>query len=220
MALAANETYWRDGRLKAEAEGYQFGPNNQPAMVPDDNPDPMRRNPNGLFQRNGGLVAMRRVELANKNMMYRFAARRFLGGDPTRLKSLLNSPWWMEEDRMFLLLTRARTGGARLVIAARNQLALPMEWSDADILVRARPRPGIILAAHAGPGWTVTVPGGRYIVARGEAPHLFIDQLYVPGLGSLKGDRGAGQANADAWFDPATLRSFDPDAEGFNPRGP
>ena len=217
MAGVANETYWRNSRLKAEAEGYEFGADGLERMIPDDNPDPTQRNPRGLVARNGGLVAMRRVELARDNMMYRFAAKRFLGGDMAALKSLLNSPWWIEEDRMFLLLSRARNAGARLVAMARNQLALPPEWSDADILVRARLKQGIVLAAHAGPGRTVTVAGGRYVVPRGEAPHLYIGQLYVPGLGSLAGNRAAGQANADAWFDQATLRAFDPAARGLNP---
>lgn len=217
MATAVNEAYWRDSRLKAEAEGYQFSDTGAPRMVADDNPNIAQRNPLGLYDRNGGLVAMRRVELAEDNMMYRFAAKRFLNGDMTQLKSLLNSPWWMEEDRMVLLLSRARAAGTPLVTMARNQLALPPEWSDADILVRARPKAGILLAAHAGPGRTVTVAGGRYTIPRGEAPHLFIDQLYVPGLGSIQGDRAKGQANADAWFEPKTLRSFDPAVKGLNP---
>jgi hypothetical protein len=44
-----------------------------------------------------------------------------------------------------------------------------------------------------------------------------MDQLYVPGLGSPKGDRAKGQANADAWFDSTTISSFDPAARGLNP---
>lgn len=218
MATAINETYWRDSRLKAEAEGYQFNRDGSPSMIADDNPDPAKRNPLGLFDRNGGLVAMRRVELAEDNMMYRFATKKYLNSDPALLKTALNSPWWMEEDRMFLLLSRARSAGIKLIDAARTQLALPIEWSDADILVRARPKPGTLLAAHAGPGRTVNVPNtGRYTIPGGEAPHLFIDQLYVPGLGSLQGDRAKGQANADAWFDLSTLRAFDPAARGLNP---
>ena len=217
MATAANESWWLDSQCKGEAEGYQFGPDGAPVMIPDDNPNVAERNPNGIYDRNGGLVAMRRVELASDNMMYRFAAKRFLGGDMAKLRTLLNSPWWMEEDRMVLLLSRARTAGSRLIDIGRNQLALPPEWSDADILVRARWKKGIVIAAYAGPGRTVIVGGGRYVIPRGEAPHLFMDQLYVPGLGSLKGDRAKGQANADAWFDLSTLTSFDPAARGFNP---
>lgn len=217
MATATNEAYWRDSRLKAEAEGYQFAGDGAPRMIPDPNPNLLQRNPLGLFARNGGLVAMRRVELAADTMMYRFAARRYLNGDMSQLKTLLNSPWWMEEDRMVLLLSRARGAGRRLVDTARDQLALPVEWTDCDILVRARPRPRILLAAFAGPGRTVEVASGRYTMPGREAPHLFIDQLYVPGLGAIGGDRARGQANADAWFDPATLGALDPAARGFNP---
>jgi hypothetical protein len=217
MPAAANETWWLDSWCKAEAEGYQFGHDGTPVLIADDNPNVGQRNPRGIYDRNGGLVAMRRVELANDNLMFRFAAKRYLRGDMAQLRTLLNSPWWMEGDRMVLLLSRARAAGARLIEIARNQLALPPEWSDADILVRARLRKGVILAAYAGPGRTVTVAGGRYVIPRGEAPHLFMDQLYVPGLGNLKGDRSKGQTNADAWFDPATISSFDPAARGFNP---
>jgi hypothetical protein len=218
MVTTANERYWLDGRCKGEAEGYQYNTDGTERIIPDDNPDPAKRNPRGIFDRNGGLVAMRRVNLSDDNLMFRFAAKKYLGAGPDALLPLLNSPWWMEEDRMVLLLSRARSGfGTRLVDAARTQLALPQEWSDADILVSVRIRRGIVLAAHAGPGRTVDVAGGRFTIPRGEAPHLFIDQLYIPGLGSPGGSRAAGVANASAWFDTATARSFDPNARGFNP---
>ncbi len=218
MAIAVNESYWIDKRLRGEAEGYQFAADGSSRMIADPNPNPTMRNPLGLYDRNGGLVISRRVELAQDNLMFRFAAKKYLGGDQALLKTLLNSPWWMEEDRMRLLLDRARTAGAGLIQTARNQLALPIEWTDCDIIVSARIKPGVLLAAHAGPGRTASGsgPADRFVVAR-EAPHLFMDQLYVPGLGPIGGNRAKGMANAEAWFNLATLRSYDPAARGFNP---
>lgn len=218
MATAMNEGYWIDKRLRGEAEGYQFNVDGTSRMIADPNPNLAVRNPLGLYDRNGGLVISRRVELAEDNLMFRFAAKKYLGGDAGLLKTLLNSPWWMEEDRMRLLLDRARTAGVGLMQMARNQLALPFEWTDCDIIVSARIKPGVLLAAHAGPGRTASggPTGDLRIVAR-EAPHLFMDQLYLPGLGPIGGNRAKGMANAEAWFNLATLRSYDPAARGFNP---
>lgn len=214
---ATNESFWKLGATKAEAEGCQLQADGTPTIVPDDNPDPARRNPAGVLDRNGGLIAMRRVILAEDNMLYRFADSRWKGAGPEALLPLLNSPWWMEEDRMVLLLSRARTAGVPLVEMARRQLALPVDWTGCDILVRVRPKPGVTLAAHAGPGRTAAGGSGdRRIIAR-EVPHLFMDQLYIPGLGRLKALNGAGPANVAAWFDTRTARAFDPNARGLNP---
>jgi hypothetical protein len=217
MARAVNEAYFLDSQLRMEAEGYQLGADGKPGMIPDPNPDPAKRNPKGLFHRNGGLVAMRRVELAEDNRMFRIASSKDLkyGG----LSNLLNSPWWMEEDRMRLLLDRARTAGVRLSEMARRQLALPIAdgWTDADIIVSVHIKPRILIAAHAGPGRTAAAGDDLRIIAP-ESPHLFMDQLYVPGLGKPGSDRAKGMANANAWFDTEAAKSFDPAAQGFNPR--
>ncbi|MBL6076434.1 hypothetical protein JMJ56_00370 [Belnapia sp. T18] len=215
-ATPVNEDWYRNSTLRMEAEGYQWrnashGPRKTLASDPD--PDA----PGGFaYQRNGGLIAKRCVLLAEDNMLYRFAARRYLGTGGQALLPLLNSPWWMEEDRMVLLLSRARTAGITLIEAARRQLALPPAWTDCDIIVRVRPKPGILIAAHAGPGVTAEGGGQRFVVAR-EAPHLFIDQLYIPGLGRHFALDGTGEASAAAWFDLRTAASFDPAARGLNP---
>ena len=213
----ANESFFRDSRLKAEAEGYSFQQDGAPKVAHQYNPETLTRTANAPFVRNGGLVALRRVELAEDNTLYRFASKKWLQGASAQLLDLLNSPWWIEEERMALLLTRARTTASKLTDIARRQLALPAEWTDADLLVRVRLRKGIVLAAHAGPGRTAQVGQDRYTIARGEAPHLFIDQLYVPGLGSLEGDRSKGRAYVSEWFDESTARAFDPSARGLNP---
>ncbi|WP_338665422.1 hypothetical protein VQH23_09635 [Pararoseomonas sp. SCSIO 73927] len=218
---AANERWWANSFLRMEAEGYQYDRGRGDwAKIEDPNPDPLKRNPRGLFARNGGLMVKRRLVLAQDNVMYRFAAlayaRRGVWTKAERLAPLLNSPWWMEEDRMFLLLSRARQAGVGLVEMARRQLALPQEWTDADVIVRVRIRPGILLAAHAGPGLTAEGGGERRVIAP-EAPHLLIDQLYVPGLGRHPALGSAGAGNAAAWFDAGTAVAFDPNIRGLNP---
>jgi hypothetical protein len=217
---AANERWWANSYLHMEAEGYQYDRRISGwSKIPDPNPDPLKRNPRGVFARNGGLMVKRRLTLAEDNVMYRFAAARF-GKKGARgaehLLPLLNSPWWMEENRMFLLLSRARQAGVGLVEMARRQLALPQEWTDADVIVRVHIKAGILLAAHAGPGLTAEGGGERRIIAP-EAPHLLIDQIYIPGLGRHPALGSAGQCNASAWFEPNTAVAFDPNVRGLNP---
>ncbi|MBX6372643.1 MAG: hypothetical protein IRZ13_00225 [Acetobacteraceae bacterium] len=215
-AATVNEAYFKDSNTWLEAQGYQWrnashGRGKTLVTEPDaDAPKGFR------YARTGGLVIRRRVTLAEDNRMFRFAARRYIGSGAPGLEPLLNSPWWMEEDRMVLLLGRARTAGVPLVEMARRQLALPAAWTDCDVLVSVRIRPGVLIGAFAGPGITATAGDERRIVAP-EAPHLFIDQLYIPGLGRLFSLNGAGQSNASAWFDTASARAFDPAARGLNP---
>ena len=216
MARAVNYSWFANAALAMEAEGYQFDRAGAVQTMPDTNPDPARRNPNPIVARNGGLIAKRRVELAEDNRLFRFAARKYLGAGGAALEPLLNSPWWMEEDRMVLLLDRARTAGVGLIEMARRQLALPADWTDCDIIVAVRPRAGLVLAAHAGPGLTAESGGERRIIAH-EAPHLFMDQMYIPGLGRHPVLAGQGVANAAAWLEAARATSFDPAARGFNP---
>jgi hypothetical protein len=215
MTSASNEHYWRDSALRQEAEGYQWrNASHGRGKTLDTSPDPNA--PGGyVVNRTGGLIVKRRVML-QEDMLYRFAAKRYLGKGPDALVPLLNSPWWMNDDRMMLLLGRARTAGVPLVEMARRQLALPPAWTDCDIIVRARLRPGMLIAAHAGPGRTAEGGGQRFVVAP-EAPHLLIDQLYVPGLGRHFALHGVGEANARSWFDLATAVSFDPALRGLNP---
>jgi len=215
MTAAANETWWSNSTLRMEAEGYQWrdanhGPRRTLVTKPDADA------PGGfIFARTGGLVVTRRLML-QEEMLYRFAAKKYLGSGADALVPLLNSPWWMNDDRMLLLLSRAREAGVPLVEMARRQLALPPAWTDCDIIVRARLRPALLLAAHAGPGITAEGGGQRFVVAR-EAPHLFMDQIYLPGLGRHPALGGAGEGHARAWFDLATARAFDPAARGLNP---
>ncbi len=212
---AVNDQYFAVSALEQEAQGYQW-----PKGVIEKAED--LKAPGGfVFVRTGGLVIKRRV-LLQEDMLYRFAARRYLGQGVDALVPLLNSPWWMNDDRMVLLLSRARSAGVPLVEMARRQLALPLAWTECDILVRARTKPRLVLAAHAGPGRTAQVKTQDGVVTESytiatEAPHLFMDQLYVPGLGRHFALGGAGETNARAWFDLSTTAAFDPRARGLNP---
>lgn len=215
MTTAVNEPWCTNSTLRQEAEGYQWrnaghGPRRTLVTALDPNA------PGGFhYVRTGGLVIKRRLVLQN-DMLYRFAARRYLGTGPQALLPLLNSPWWMNDDRMALLLSRARSSGSRLIDIARRQLALPEDWTDCDIIVRARLNRSTVLAAHAGPGRTASSGGSTYTIAH-EAPHLFMDQIYLPGLGRHPALVGSGERNARLWFDLTTAQSFDPKARGFNP---
>ncbi|HEV7456029.1 MAG TPA: hypothetical protein VGN96_04575 [Roseococcus sp.] len=218
MTLPVNEAYFGNSRLRAEMEGFQFSDDGSPVIASDPNPDPSRRNPAGVFARNGGMVAVRRVTYYQGDLMMRFAS-------PGRMPAghgapdLLNSPWWIEQDRMVLLITRAREAAVPLVEMARRQLALPQTFTDADQIVAVRPRAGLLLGAWAGRGLTAEGAGERRIVAGGEAPHLHMEQLYIPGLGPMGGGYAEGRRNAEAWFDLGTFKTYDPNAPGFRPYG-
>ena len=220
MAVPANQAWYVDSELRLEAEGYQWDRNLHVWQTyPDPNRNPAVRNPNGLFRRNGGIMVKRRVLLAEDNVMYRFAAQSRLDRKVkgrAQLLPVLNSAWWMERERMQLLLNRANEARVPLVEMARRQLALPTDWTDADIVVRVNIRPGVLLAAHAGPGLKARGSDSVRIVAH-EAPHTFTDQLYVPGLGWHPVLLKKGPANASDWFDPDSAIAFDPRMRGLNP---
>jgi len=216
MANAVNDVYFSNSWLLAEAEGYQFDrASNALRMIPDPNPDPAKRNPLGLYDRTGGLVYRRRVELGAGDRLYRLGAKKYKGTGPDALVSLLNSPWWLDRERLYLLGWRAREAARPLSEMSRDQLALPVEWTDADIIVSVALRPGITIAAFAGPGTTAQAGTDRRVIAP-EAPHLRLDQLYIPGLGRhpeiarISGRANSGEANVAAWFDVAGASSFEP----------
>lgn len=124
----------------------------------------------------------------------------------------MNSPWWLTIDRFFLLLDRARTAGVPLVEMVRRQLAVPEEWSSCDTIIRARPKPGVTLAAFAGPGLTAIAGDERRIIAP-EAKTLWMEQLYIPGLGRMPWLLRRPPNMAVRWID--FEKSFDATAKGF-----
>jgi hypothetical protein len=217
---AVNDGYLTNPWLLAESEGYQYDrAAGTLSRIADPNPDPALRNPRGVFDRTGGLIRRRVVMLTDGDRLYRFAAKRFVATGAQPLLPLLNSPWWIERERLYLLGYRAREASRRLAEMARDQLALPTDWTDCDCIVAVTPKPGLQIAAIAGPG--ITAQGGteRRVVAH-EAPHLHIEQLYIPGLGrhtALGKPWGTtGEASAAAWFDLSTAQLFDPPDRAVN----
>lgn len=218
MQRAANEVQLNDSNARLEAEGYQWrdaahGERRTLVTSPD------AHAPGGfIFVRNGGMERLRHLTLYEGDRLIRFSVHR-RRGVALRDEDHLNSPWWLTEDRFYLLLDRARTAGVGLVEMARRQLALPADWTDADVLVAARPQPGILLAAYAGPGRTAEAGKERRIIARDYDPHFaavhFIEQIYIPGLGRHAWRHAPPPNAATLWL--RFERLYDPNARGFDP---
>lgn len=214
----SNEHQYLDSNARLEAEGYQWrnaqhGPRRTLLTSPD------QKAPGGfVYERNGGLVVMRRVLLGAGDRLVRFSTR-VRNSSEVRNEDHLNSPWWMSEDHFRLLLSRARSAAARLVETARRQLAIPDDWSPADIMVTARVRDKVTLAAHAGPGQTAVAGADRRVIANDYAPYYaadhYMDQLYIPGLGRHPWLPDSPPNGAPLWL--AFERTFDPNAPGWNP---
>jgi hypothetical protein len=182
MPVAANEQDFADRRCREEANGAQWrdashGRGRIIDSVPDASPDNPRH---VLFRYNGGLVYRRRSEFDVGDRLVRFSTEKDRYGRRRTPEEHLNSPWWMNDARFLDLWKRARSAEVGLIEMARRQLAIPEDWSACDVLVVATPR--VMLAAYSGPGRTAVAEDDRRIIAT-EAPGLWIDQLYVPGLG-------------------------------------
>lgn len=213
MTDAVNEAWYVDSNCLLEARGFQWrtashGRGRILRTISDQSAHAGFRH-----ERNGGLIVTRRVQLANDTDLIRFAASVDDDGIPRTPAQQINSPWWLDKDRFVLLLMRAREAGVSLVEMARRQLAIPLDWSSCDTIVRARIKPGIELAAYAGPGLTAETAGDRRIIAT-EAKTLWMEQLYVPGLGRMPWLTKAPGNNAFVWID--YLKSYDATARGFS----
>jgi hypothetical protein len=184
MASAANEDFYADPNCVQEARGFQWrtASHGRPPTLRSI-ADPAARG-GFYYERNGGLIIKRRVDLSDDTALVRFAGALGSDGKARSTDDQLNSPWWLTIDRFFLLLDRARTAGVPLVEMARRQLAIPTDWPTCDVIIRARPKPGLLLAAYVGPGLTAEVGNERRIIAT-EARILWMEQLYIPGLGRM-----------------------------------
>jgi hypothetical protein len=213
MAGAANEDFYTNADCVQEARGFQWrnASHDRPPTLRSI-PDPAARG-GFYYDQNGGLIIKRRVELSDDTALVRFAGKLDREGRERQPDAQLNSPWWLTIDRFFLLLDRARTAGVPLVEMARRQLAIPVDWSTCDTIVRARVRPGLVLAAYAGPGLTASANQERRIIAT-EAKTLWMEQLYIPGLGRMPWLRQPPPNAARLWIDYE--RSYDATARGFS----
>lgn len=185
MSAVVNEREFIDSNALLEASGFQWRDASHGRRTRRTGADAAAQG-GYYFERNGGLVAKRRVELYRGDLLVRFAAS-MRNGRRLSNTELMDSAWWMNDDRLALLASRALESGTPLVEKARQQLALPADWSDADILVFARPREGVTLAAYAGPGQTAAAGKENRIIPNDMGAYVggtfYIDQLYVPGLG-------------------------------------
>jgi hypothetical protein len=212
MTGAANEDFYVNSDCVQEAGGFQW------RNASHDRPPTLRSIPDPkalggfYYDRNGGLIIKRRVVISDDTALVRFAGRLDRNGNVRSPDDQLNSPWWLTIDRFFLLLDRARTAGVPLVEMARRQLAIPADWSNCDTIVRARPKAGLLLASFAGPGLTASAGNDRRIIAT-EAKTLWMEQLYIPGLGRMPWLVKAPPNTARLWINYE--RSFDATARGF-----
>lgn len=215
MALAVNEADFADPDALREATGYRWLPAIDGAapqvlsivLTSDGSEDHVIRN--------GGMEVERRVELYEGDTLLRLSRRTGRDFRPLTPEQHLNSPWWMNDGRFDLLHSRASSAGVDIIEMARRQLAIPEDFSTLDVLVKARPHPGLLVAAHAGPGRTAESGGERRIIPRDYAPKYaavhYLDQLYIPGLGQRPWSAAGSAGNALRWlqfeglFDPRTL---------------
>ncbi len=178
MPTAVNEADFDDPNCQLEAEGMQWEGEPPRLRTASDN-DPSNRR-GYYYVRNGGLFWQRRAEFYDGDTLVRFSSRLDWRGQVKNQEEHMNSPWWLNNARFQDLMGRARDVGVPLLEMARRQLAIPQGWNSGDYLVVARPR--VLLAAYSGHGLTAEAKGDRRIIAS-EAPGLWINQLYVPGLG-------------------------------------
>jgi hypothetical protein len=212
MASTVNEAFYTDSNCYQEAGGFQWRvASHDRSPILRSVPDPAARG-GFYYERNGGINFQRRVLLSDDTALIRFVRAEGHYGKKRTTDELMNSPWWLTIDRFFLLLDRARTAGVPLVEMVRRQLAVPEEWSTCDTIIRARPKPGVTLAAFAGPGLTAIAGDERRIIAP-EAKTLWMEQLYIPGLGRMPWLARRPPNVAVRWIDYE--RSFDATAKGF-----
>ncbi len=187
MTIAINESYFNFDSCRADAEGKQW------------------RDPKSPF--NGGLQVEGRTHLDRSDRLVRFVPMS-ITRDKQQINALLNSPWWLNEDRFALLVTRARSMGVSVQDTARQQLALPDRFNAAVGLIAARPKAGVLLAAYRGRGRMLYDANGdrEYgfptdVATKYGAVH-WTDQLYVPGLGRMPWlATPPATSNADQWLE-------------------
>ncbi len=136
--------------------------------------------------RNGGLRIERVHGYGDDTVLVRFARLRDLH---TRLDlhpaKQLAAGWWLTEDMFTWLLTRVFGPIGQASRNIEQQMLLPPEWNEADCVVRAFPRRGIVLGAWFGRPRTVlgTNTAPRVMQGGGATQtEAWMYQLYVPGL--------------------------------------
>lgn len=135
------------------------------------------------YAKSGGMLAPERHVLRTGSTIYRFGGSR----SP---KDIAKGGWWIEKREFQLLLNFAISNDIYVGLAMRVLCLVPPEWSDANVLVRARVGQGLL--AWRGLGNSVVTPmsGGQGVVRmphQNEISARRLHQLYIPGLADLDG---------------------------------
>jgi hypothetical protein len=124
----------------------------------------------------GGILSPQPTRLQAGSYYYRFAST----ASPKAAQ--LGGGWWIDYEAFRAIEHFATNNGYRLKDAARLMLALPYDWTKADMLVRARLQ--LPLRAYTGVGKPAdTKPGGADTGTKWiPTQHIKLRQLYIPGL--------------------------------------
>ena len=132
-----------------------------------------------IYAQTGGMISPARHELPEGTLLYRFAngsipvPRAVVGG------------WWVEKREFEKLSHFAQAQNIHVAMAARVLCAVPPEWSDMGLLMRARVRKPLL--AYRGLGNNVVVPksdglGDVRMKVNNNNTARRLHQLYIPGL--------------------------------------
>ncbi len=138
------------------------------------------------YARTGGMLDPQRAELKPGVSIYRF------GGGGRSADRIAQGAWWLEQRQFERLVSFANVHQMHVGLALRLLCLVPPEWSDLDMLVRARTRVGLL--AWRGLAATVITPAGDggpdvRLPHRNDIAEHRLHQIYVPGLTAWTGHR-------------------------------
>jgi len=134
-------------------------------------------------ERNGGIENPNRTRLYTRNCVYyRFADSNARSDDAKQ-----GGGWWLDYEQLEKVMSGCAATGMNLSQMARHYLAVPWEWSQADIVISAvfqQP-----MDAYEGRGRPVEITGrylGRNAVDAGQgySGNRNVIQLFIPDMRS------------------------------------
>jgi hypothetical protein len=172
---AVNTGDFLDPLFRMGAEGWQWQ-GNKPLVGLD-----------GIQERNGGIVCLSTFQMPVGHMFYRLASQKYQD-DPVRF---LDSPWWLEFEEFNKIRRFADMSGRGITNAVRTLCAVPYDWNDCDLVLRAElVKP---VDAYRGPGRSADGNLGkkpeqrkdndRWTADRNHPLEIYrVHQLYIPGF--------------------------------------
>lgn len=128
--------------------------------------------------RTGGMIAPQRYVLKSGSTIYRFG--------PSRApKDIAKGGWWIEKREFQLLVNFAIGHDIYVGLAMRILCLVPLEWSDATVLVRAHVAHDLLAWRGLGNSVVTSRWGGQGMVTmphQNEISARRVHQLYIPGL--------------------------------------